>query len=307
MRVIIKYPILVNVSSQQTRHFRLMYKKTRYSILTGLKRPEDKEVWRQSWSRFFDAYHEFIQETINHIGKSYLLPSDTDELVYEVMCSFQKTQEGPNPYNPKRTDDTKQARLSTYITDICRKRVIDRIRAIKRKPDYLNAMESENHGRDEGLEQIAEELQARPINERNRETYDQALLISLLEDTLNECSFRDRHIFVKCKLEGAEAKAVAEEYDISQNAVNNVNHRIIGKMKELAKDPAFASEVFSDRILADFLLEGKERKKLTQEIIHDFINILKKAYRKNEMVVQSDSHIKIANRISTLIQLDTSF
>ena len=92
---------------------------------------------------------------------------------------------------------------------------------------------------------------------------------------------------------------MADGYAIKRNNVDNINLRVLNKLRELAREPAIQEEGFKDSELAEVLIG--ENNQISDPALDAFVNKLKQAYEEHEKLEESDVHQKLQTRLSEML------
>jgi RNA polymerase sigma factor (sigma-70 family) len=207
---------------------------TPVSLLACIEERRGGLPYQNAWATFFDLYHEPLSMVVQAAFRQYnwyQVPDDVlEETIADVVVSF---------FKAKFTYDPEAGRFRNYLRQLAGWRVQDKIaKMAKVRAERLQPTESED------LEIIDSSVNAPDleIDAREQNTYRAALLATMLEDVRNRVSPQTFLMFEMTKILGHSPDAVAEQFKVKRNVVDNAAYRVLGKLKELANNPEYQRE-----------------------------------------------------------------
>lgn len=192
---------------------------TTTALLEGLRDPSNETVWRD-----FDVrYRGVLLAFARRLG---LNDSEADEVAQETLTRFLEE------YSAGKYDRSR-GRLRSWLIGIAKYRVADVKRVRARRREY--------HG-----ESVLLEL---PNEKRLTEIWDteleEAILCEAMSDLGRSGRFKPQTVqaFRRMVIDQVPPRKVAEEFDLTLQAVYMAKHRCLGKLKELVASLKAAYEV----------------------------------------------------------------
>ncbi|MCA9250005.1 MAG: sigma-70 family RNA polymerase sigma factor [Phycisphaerales bacterium] len=192
---------------------------TTTALLEGLRDPSNETVWRG-----FDArYRGVLVAFARRLG---LNDSEASEVAQETLTRFLEE------YSAGKFDRSR-GRLRSWLIGIARYRIAD----VKR----VRARRREHHG-----ESVLLELpNKRRLTEIWDAELDQAILCEAMTDLGSSGRFKPQTLqaFRRMVVDQVSPRKVAEELDLTLQAVYMAKHHCLGKLKELVANLKAAYEV----------------------------------------------------------------
>jgi RNA polymerase sigma factor (sigma-70 family) len=206
---------------------------TPVSLLSCIEGRRGGMPYQDAWRSFFDLYHGPIRAAALGTFGRYnwnQVPEDLlEEVIADVVVSFFKAEFS---YDPER------GRFRNYLRQLTAWRIMDKLGKLPATPSTQ-------------LESVSEADLADPIDShqpageldcKEQDIYRAALFATMLEDVRNRVSPQTFLMFEMTKVQGHDPAAVAKQFGVKRNVVDNATHRVIGKLRELATQPEYRKE-----------------------------------------------------------------
>ncbi|MEI8121788.1 MAG: sigma-70 family RNA polymerase sigma factor [bacterium] len=206
---------------------------TSVTLLARLRDEGDALAWQISWKRFVELYHQPLMSMAGHLYRVHsngLAPSQSaiEDVVAGVVVDFYSK----NRFNPAR------GRLRTYLRLLINARVVDLLR--KEKPLQHESLDDPG---DPAGDTLAESLPAESTEER--ESFQSALLATLVEDLRGNIPHRHFEIFELVKLKGRSPEEAAAELGVQRGVIDNTVYKVTKKLREIAAKPEYQEEYYA--------------------------------------------------------------
>ena len=207
----------------------MMLPDTSLSLLSRLRDEGDHTGWQVSWKRFLELYHEPLLAMAagiyrHHTGHAVPPQAVIEDVVASVVVDFFKR----NRFDPER------GRLRTYLRVLTNARIVDMLR--KERP--LNH-ESLAAGESSVVETLPSETQ------EENQSFQHALLATLIEDLREHIPLRQFEIFEMVKLKGMTAEQVAIEIGVQRGVIDNTIYKVMTRLREIAANPEYLEEYYT--------------------------------------------------------------
>ncbi|NBV85109.1 MAG: sigma-70 family RNA polymerase sigma factor [Verrucomicrobia bacterium] len=202
--------------------------KTPLSLLVRLRDEGDQSVWQVSWKRFLELYNGPLLAMASGFYRHYTggatPPQNVlEDAVAKVVVGF---------FNRNRFDPGK-GRLRTYLRLLVKARIVEALR--KERPLNHLSLDDENGEAREALpKETPEETQ----------TFQQALLATLIEDLRETIPLRHFQIFEMVKLREMPVEQVASELGVARGVVDNTVYKVMKRLREIASAPEYQTEYY---------------------------------------------------------------
>lgn len=210
----------------------MIFPDTPITLIDRLKRSDVPAAWESSWEEFFDLYHQAVRICVVGCfrGHGWMTTDDgiVDDVTLRVFVSVCRGR-ASSDFDPAK------GRFRQFLSTVCRRRVVDFIRHHK-NDGLVRALESED------LDCAAVDD---PFQRMIDTAFNDALLGTLLAALRAAVSPRVFMIFELVKLAGEDASEVADQLGVKRGVVDNSIFKAMGKLREIARDPAIAAEFSS--------------------------------------------------------------
>lgn len=201
---------------------------TSLSLLSRLRDEGNELAWQVSWKRFVELYHKpllAIAAGIYRTHTGHAVPSQQvlEDTVSKVVIEF---------FTKKRFDP-ERGRLRTYLRMLTNAKVVDALR----KDGAFNHRTIEEGEADPALK-VPNETRA------EKESFEQSLLNTLIEDLRAQIPMRHFEIFEMVKLKQMAPEQVAEELGIKRNVVDNTVYKVMRRLREISAKPEYQDEYY---------------------------------------------------------------
>ena len=202
--------------------------KTPLSLLVRLRDEDDQSVWQVSWKRFLELYNEPLLAMASGFYRHYTggatPPQNVlEDAVAKVVVGF---------FNRNRFDPNK-GRLRTYLRLLVKARIVESLR--KDRPfDYVSLDDEKSDAQEALPKETPEECQS----------FQQALLATLIEDLRETIPLRHFQIFEMVKLQEMPPEQVAVELGVSRGVVDNTVYKVMKRLREIASAPEYQTEYY---------------------------------------------------------------
>jgi RNA polymerase sigma factor (sigma-70 family) len=199
---------------------------TSLTLLSRLQNPGDPGEWQISWKRFHQIYHGPLLTIAaslyrEHTGGAIPPQPFLEDTVSQVVVDFLT----------KERFDPSRGRLRHYLRMLTNARVVDGLR--KEKPlNHRPLSESKSGG---PLEIPAETNDERFV-------FQQALLVSMIEDLKERIPMRSFEIFEMVKLKQTPPSEVARHLGVHRRVVDNTVYKVMQQLREIASRPEYREE-----------------------------------------------------------------
>lgn len=164
-----------------------------------------------AWTRFFDLYAGFVFAVARSKGLS---AEDADDIVQNVFADLARKL-------PTFEYDRRKGRFRSYLLELVNWRIIDRLKAGKRKAELETAYYDEKKTAAADAAAVAErEWQTAALNEALRR----------LQAEVDENHFA---AFVESAVEGVDTETVVKLHGISRDNLYQIRARLTAKLKPL--------------------------------------------------------------------------
>jgi len=209
---------------------------TPVSLLSCIEERRGGVPYQHAWKAFFDLYHAPIRLAVLAAFRRCNWRQVPDELLEEtvadVVISFFKATFS---YDPSK------GKFRSYLHQLCNRRVFDCIekfeQARRNNADLLEMGEPE-------ISALTAPEGSGTLEEAEREAYRSTLLATMLEDVRHRVSPQTFLMFELTKIQGQSPDAVAAQFRVKRNVVDNASYRVLSKLKELAIQPEYRREYF---------------------------------------------------------------
>lgn len=206
---------------------------TSLSLISRLRDEGDSLTWQVSWKRFLELYHQPLMSMAGHLYRVHtngLAPSQSaiEDVVACVVVDFCR----------KNRFDPALGRLRTYLRLLTNARVVDLLR--KEKPLQHESLDDAG---DPFGDTLAESLPAESPEER--ESFQSALLATLVEDLRLHIPHRHFEIFELVKLKGMSPEEAAAELGVQRGVIDNTVYKVTKKLREIASKPEYQEEYYA--------------------------------------------------------------
>ena len=206
---------------------------TSLSLISRLRDEGDSLTWQVSWKRFLELYHQPLMSMAGHLYRVHtngLAPSQSaiEDVVACVVVDFCR----------KNRFDPALGRLRTYLRLLTNARVVDLLR--KEKPLQHESLDDAG---DPFGDTLAESLPAESPEER--ESFQSALLATLVEDLRLHIPHRHFEIFELVKLKGMSPEEAAAELGVQRGVIDNTVYKVTKKLREIAAKPEYQEEYYA--------------------------------------------------------------
>ncbi len=175
---------------------------TRRSLLTRLKRWDDRE----GWQRFYDSYHGLILAMVRHAG---LRGADAEEVAQEALVAVARGMKEFH-YDPAKGS------FKGWLKTVVRRRLVDFLRKQGRERSHLREYVETGAAEAEPLE---------AMEDRYEQEWERHLLEMALQWLRRRISPRQYTIFDLCVLQERPAAEVARLLGVNRGLVYVVRHR----------------------------------------------------------------------------------
>jgi RNA polymerase sigma factor (sigma-70 family) len=198
---------------------------TSLSLLSRLRDEGDHVGWQVSWKRFLELYHGPLMAMAAgiyryHTGNASPPQEVLEDVAAMVVVDFFKRDR----FDPRR------GRLRTYLRVLTNARVVDMLR--KEKPL--------DHEPLADWEKLTESLPAESPEEE--QSFQQALLATLIEDLREKIPLRQFEIFEMVKLKGISPDVAAAELGVNRGVIDNTIYKVMIRLREIAASPEYLEE-----------------------------------------------------------------
>jgi len=199
---------------------------TSVNLLSKLQAPGEGPQWQVSWKRFLELYHAPLETVVRasyrqHTGGQEPSSGFVEDAIANTIADFfSKSQ--------YRYDATK-GRLRSYLRLLANARVIDLLRP-KRPIDHIPL--------EAGPDQPAPDE-----TEHEKNSFQHALLATLVEDLRNQIPLRQFEVFERVKLKHHTPAYVAEEFGLSRAMVDRYIHKAMIRLRQIASQPEYRAEM----------------------------------------------------------------
>jgi RNA polymerase sigma-70 factor (ECF subfamily) len=201
---------------------------TPLSLLVRLRDEDNQSVWQVSWKRFLELYNAPLLAMASgiyrhHTGGAIPPQNVLEDVVAKVVVGFFKR----NHFDPSK------GRLRTYLRLLVNARTVEFLR--KDRPLNYVSLDDENSNVEGVLpKETPEECQS----------FQQALLATLIEDLRETIPLRHFQIFEMVKLQEMSAEQVALELGVSRGVVDNTVYKVMQRLREIASAPEYQAEYY---------------------------------------------------------------
>ena len=201
---------------------------TSLSLLSRLRDEGDHAGWQVSWKRFLELYHQPLLAMAGNLYRTHTghaAPSQQaiEDVVASVVVDFFK----------KDRFDAERGRLRTYLRMLTNARIVDMLR--KERPLDHDSLTGDGAT-------LVEALPAETPEES--QSYQQALLATLLEDLREHIPYRNFEIFELVKLKGISPEKAAAELGVQRGVIDNTVYKVMTRLREIAANPEYQEEYF---------------------------------------------------------------
>jgi RNA polymerase sigma-70 factor (ECF subfamily) len=201
---------------------------TPLSLLVRLRDEDNQSVWQVSWKRFLELYNAPLLAMASgiyrhHTGGSIPPQNVLEDVVAKVVVGFFKR----NHFDPSK------GRLRTYLRLLVNARTVEFLR--KDRPlDHVSLDDEDSNVEGALPKETPEETQ----------TFQQALLATLIEDLRETIPLRHFQIFEMVKLQEMAAEQVAVELGVSRGVVDNTVYKVMKRLREIASASEYQTEYY---------------------------------------------------------------
>ena len=202
---------------------------TSFTLLSGLRDSGDHSAWQISWKRFHQIYHGPLLTIAaglyrEHTGGATPSQAVLEDIVSQVVVDLLT----------KRRFDPNRGRLRHYLRMLSNARIVDFLRK-----ERLFAHQSINDEESEFGPQIPDETTD------ERAVFNQALLVSMIEDLKERIPLRHFEIFELVKLKQVPPAKVADDLGVHRRVIDNTVHKVMLHLREIASRPEYQEEYLS--------------------------------------------------------------
>ena len=201
---------------------------TPLSLLVRLRDEDDQSVWQVSWKRFLELYNAPLLAMASgiyrhHTGGAIPPQNVLEDVVAKVVVGFFKR----NHFDPSK------GRLRTYLRLLVNARTVEFLR--KDRPlDHVSLDDEDSNVEGALPKETPEECQS----------FQQALLATLIEDLRETIPLRHFQIFEMVKLQEMAAEQVAVELGVSRGVVDNTVYKVMKRLREIASASEYQTEYY---------------------------------------------------------------
>jgi RNA polymerase sigma factor (sigma-70 family) len=202
---------------------------TSFTLLSGLRDSGDHGAWQISWKRFHQIYHGPLLTIAASLYREHtggVTPSQAvlEDIVSQVVVDLLT----------KKRFDPNRGRLRHYLRMLSNARIVDFLRK-----ERLFAHQSINDEESEFGTQIPDETND------ERAVFNQALLVSMIEDLKERIPLRHFEIFESVKLKQVPPTKVADDLGVHRRVIDNTVHKVMLHLREIASRPEYQEEYLS--------------------------------------------------------------
>jgi len=182
-------------------------------LLEGLRKPDNRTVWRE----FTDRYRPMI---MNYARRSFgLHPHDAEDAAQVVLEAFCRAY-CRGDYNREK------GRLRTWLFTIAHNQIVNLLRKRPRR----EVQAAGDTSRTDAFARISAEDRTEDIWE---EEWRRNVLTACLEEARRQFDSRTIRAFDALTTQGLSARQVAEELGMTTNAVYLAKHRVLKRIREM--------------------------------------------------------------------------
>ena len=201
---------------------------TSLSLLSRLRDEGNQAAWEVSWRQFIELYHLPLIATAAAIYRSHtgnVVPSAAflEDTVSKVITDFLTK----NRFDPNR------GRLRNYLRVLTNARIVD---ALRKERIFAHLPLDDNEG--------APELRVPSETPSEKQSFESALLNTIIQDLRGQIPLRHFEIFEMAKLKNIPPKEVAEALGIGRNVVDNTVHKVMKRLREISTRPEYKDEYY---------------------------------------------------------------
>lgn len=201
---------------------------TRATLLSRLRHHSDMPKWESSWHTFFQLYFPFLKTAAMKIyGKHTNGAIPPLQAIEDIVMNVIRNFYVENRYDPQK------GRLRVYLRMLVNARVVDLLR--KERP--LNHLSLTRD--DSSIKDLPDETSA------EGESFNSALLSTLVEDLRDSVPHRHFEIFERVKLRHESPEEVASDLNVKRGVIDNTIYKCLVRLREIAATPEYQEEYYS--------------------------------------------------------------
>ena len=127
--------------------------------------------------------------------------------------------------------DPNRGRLRTYLRVLTNARVVDMLR--KDKPLNFESISASD-------DELPRDLPA--ATQEEDQSFQQALLATLIEDLREQIPMRHFEVFELVKLKGMSPEKAAGELGVQRGVIDNTIYKVMKRLREIAANPEYQRE-----------------------------------------------------------------
>ena len=211
---------------------------TSITLLACLRDEGHSLTWQDSWKRFWELYHQPLMSMAGHLYQFHtngLKPSQSalEDVVAGVVVDFFRK----NHFDPAR------GRLRTYLRVLTNARVVDMLR--KEKPFQHEPLDGECDSSGDSLVESPPAKSPPAESSEERESFQNTLLATLVEDLREHISHRQFEIFELVKLKEMSPEDAASKLGVKRGVIDNNVYKVMVRLREIAANPEYQEEYYA--------------------------------------------------------------